>query len=200
MPVIPIAIPMSAFFSAGASLTPSPVIATMCPFRFSVSTSRTLSSGATRAITPISPICASSSSSRHRLELGAADRAARDAELLRDRRGRDGVVAGDHPHLDAGLVRGRDRRLRRRPRRVDDPDQREHRHAVEQRQQVGGRVERARVEVLAAGRHDAQPLAREALVLVHVALLELLVDRDDREVLGRGPRRRPREQLVRARP
>ena len=63
MPVIPIAIPMSAFFSAGASFTPSPVIATMWPFRLSVSTSRTLSSGATRAITPISPICASSSSS-----------------------------------------------------------------------------------------------------------------------------------------
>ena len=32
VPVIPIAIPKSAFFSAGASFTPSPVIATMCPF------------------------------------------------------------------------------------------------------------------------------------------------------------------------
>ena len=31
VPVIPIAMPMSALFSAGASLTPSPVIATMCP-------------------------------------------------------------------------------------------------------------------------------------------------------------------------
>src|SRR6266516_2776947 len=31
VPVIPIAMPMSAFFSAGASLTPSPVIATMLP-------------------------------------------------------------------------------------------------------------------------------------------------------------------------
>ena len=63
VPVIPIAMPMSARLSAGASFTPSPVIATMCPFRFSVSTSRTLSSGVTRAMTPISSICASSSSS-----------------------------------------------------------------------------------------------------------------------------------------
>jgi len=31
VPVIPIAIPMSALFSAGASLTPSPVVATMWP-------------------------------------------------------------------------------------------------------------------------------------------------------------------------
>ena len=31
VPVMPIAMPMSAFFSAGASLTPSPVIATTCP-------------------------------------------------------------------------------------------------------------------------------------------------------------------------
>ncbi len=33
VPVIPIAIPMSAFFSAGASFTPSPVMATMWPRR-----------------------------------------------------------------------------------------------------------------------------------------------------------------------
>ena len=32
VPVIPIATPMSARLSAGASLTPSPVIATTCPF------------------------------------------------------------------------------------------------------------------------------------------------------------------------
>jgi hypothetical protein len=54
---------MSAFLRAGASLTPSPVIATICPFRLSVSTRRTLSSGVTRAITPIPSIASSSSSS-----------------------------------------------------------------------------------------------------------------------------------------
>jgi hypothetical protein len=55
VPVIPIATPMSARLRAGASLTPSPVIATTLPLRFNMSTSRTLSSGATRATTPISP-------------------------------------------------------------------------------------------------------------------------------------------------
>ena len=106
----------------------------------------------------------------HRLELGAGDRAAGDAELLGDRRGRGGMVAGDHAHLDAGLVRDRDRRLRRRPRRVDDADQREHGQPVELRQQIRGRIEGVRLEVLASGRHDAKTLAREALVLVHVPL------------------------------
>ena len=54
VPVMPIATPMSAVFSAGASFTPSPVIATTLPFSLSSRTSRTLSSGATRAMTPIS--------------------------------------------------------------------------------------------------------------------------------------------------
>ena len=63
VPVIPMAIPMSAFLSAGASFTPSPVIATMSSSDLSVSTSRTLSSGVTRAITPISSIWAGASSS-----------------------------------------------------------------------------------------------------------------------------------------
>ena len=63
VPVMPIAMPMSAFFSAGASLTPSPVMATIWPWRFSRSTSRTLCSGVTRAITPTSPISSSACSS-----------------------------------------------------------------------------------------------------------------------------------------
>ena len=51
VPVIPIATPMSADFSAGASLTPSPVIATTCRSAWSASTTRSLCSGATRAYT-----------------------------------------------------------------------------------------------------------------------------------------------------
>ena len=42
VPVIPIATPMSAVRSAGASLTPSPVIATMLPRRWSAVTIRSL--------------------------------------------------------------------------------------------------------------------------------------------------------------
>ncbi len=51
VPVIPIAQPMSAFFSAGASFTPSPVIATIASLFCHASTIRTLSLGATLANT-----------------------------------------------------------------------------------------------------------------------------------------------------
>ena len=60
---VPIAIPMSAFFTAGASLTPSPVIATIWPFFRRTSTRRTLCWGLTRAITPIPSTLSSASSS-----------------------------------------------------------------------------------------------------------------------------------------
>jgi hypothetical protein len=49
VPVRPIATPMSAFFSAGASFTPSPVIATTCPSAWRAVTMRSLSAGETRA-------------------------------------------------------------------------------------------------------------------------------------------------------
>ena len=128
-----------------------------------MSTSRTLSSGVTRAITPISSISRVSSSSLIVAELGAGDRAALDPELAGDRLRRDGVVAGDHPHLDPGRLRERDRRLRRRARRVDDADEREHRQPVEQRQQVGrsGRTSPGR-SPCARSRARAGPACRAA--------------------------------------
>ena len=49
VPVMPIATPMSAVFSAGASFTPSPVMATMAPPACSALTMRSLCSGLTRA-------------------------------------------------------------------------------------------------------------------------------------------------------
>ena len=49
VPVTPMATPMSADFSAGASFTPSPVMATMLPSAWRASTIRSLCSGATRA-------------------------------------------------------------------------------------------------------------------------------------------------------
>ena len=52
---MPIAMPMSADFEAGASLTPSPVIATMLPSTCSAFTMRSLCSGATRAYTETWP-------------------------------------------------------------------------------------------------------------------------------------------------
>ena len=49
LPVIPIATPISACFKAGASLTPSPVIATILPFSCQARTILILCSGETRA-------------------------------------------------------------------------------------------------------------------------------------------------------
>jgi hypothetical protein len=60
-PVMPIAMPMSAFFSAGESLTPSPVTATISPRRWQPSTMRSFCCGDVRANTICS--CASTASS-----------------------------------------------------------------------------------------------------------------------------------------
>ena len=49
VPVMPIAMPMSACLRAGASFTPSPVIAVMQPFSCHARTMRILCSGETRA-------------------------------------------------------------------------------------------------------------------------------------------------------
>ena len=51
VPVSPIAMPMSAFFRAGASFTPSPVMATTCWFACRAATTRSLCAGETRAYT-----------------------------------------------------------------------------------------------------------------------------------------------------
>ncbi len=51
VPTIPIATPMSAFFRAGASFTPSPVTATTCPSSCITLTTRSLCSGAALANT-----------------------------------------------------------------------------------------------------------------------------------------------------
>ncbi len=63
VPLIPIATPMSAALRAGASFTPSPVMATMWPFLFRDRAMRILCSGETRAKTLTSSMISSSSSS-----------------------------------------------------------------------------------------------------------------------------------------
>ena len=63
VPVIPIAIPMSACLRAGASFTPSPVIATMWPRAWRAFTNRSFCSGATRAKTVVSSATRGKSSS-----------------------------------------------------------------------------------------------------------------------------------------
>ena len=63
LPRLPIATPISAFFKAGASLTPSPVMAVISPFSRSAPTIRILCSGVTREKTPVSCTCRRSSCS-----------------------------------------------------------------------------------------------------------------------------------------
>jgi hypothetical protein len=58
VPVTPIAMPMCASRSAGASFTPSPVMATMSPRALRARTMRSLSSGVARAWTSSIPISA----------------------------------------------------------------------------------------------------------------------------------------------
>ena len=72
----------------------------------------------------------------HRGELGAGDRAALDPQLTGDRGRGGGVVAGDHPDPDAGVVALGDRRLRLRTRRVHDADHRQQREVGDQLDEV----------------------------------------------------------------
>src|SRR5262249_28065964 len=96
VPVMPIAMPMSARFSAGASAA-----ARACgPARFEGAGEPhfVLGRAACDDADPVDRrkrlVVA------HRGPLRSRDRAAFDAELLRDRLGGDGVVAGDHAPLD----------------------------------------------------------------------------------------------------
>ena len=155
---LPIAIPMWAALIDGASLTPSPVIATTSPFCLSVSTSSTLCSGATRPTMPIRSIRSQTLGLAHRGELRTEDRLPVDPELLRDRRAGDDVVTGDHPNSDVSLLGVLDGLLRRRARRVDHPHEARHLDAVDIAQQVAIGVERRRVNVADAAGHHAQAL------------------------------------------
>ena len=188
VPVMPIATPMSARFSAGASLTPSPVMATTLPWRLRVSTRRTLSSGATRATTPISSSCRSSSSSCSAANSAPGERAALDAELAGDGRGRRRVVAGDHADADARLLAERDRVPGLLAGRVDDPDEREQRQVLHLRRADRRRDRSGRVEVPRGDGEHAQPLAGEAVVLGQHALAA---------VRRRAVRSRPASRIVR---
>ncbi len=116
------ATPMSATLSAGASFTPSPVMATMCPMLLSTTAMRILCSGDTRAkSTFLASSAAAKSVVGHVVEVVAGDDAGvvalDDADTASDRLGGQAVVAGDHDDFDAGsgalLDRDRDLVARR---------------------------------------------------------------------------------------
>ena len=136
-----------------------------------------MSSGATRATTPIPSTCSSYLGVAQRREVGARERSAFDAELVRDRaRGRN-VVAGDHARADPGLFALRDRVLRFLAGRVDDRHECEQRELLDLVDQRSPGVERGRVEVTRGDGQHAEPLAREPIVLFHHTPA-VVVDRD----------------------
>ena len=103
VPATPMATPMSAAFSAGASLTPSPVIATTLPLACSARTMRSLCLGATRANTEVFCTAAATAPFVQLVELDAGEHRRTgidDAEIGGDAHRRARVVAGDHDHAD----------------------------------------------------------------------------------------------------
>ena len=154
---LPMAMPMSAALMAGASLTPSPVMATTSPFALRVSTSSTLCSGATRPITPMSSIRARRSDSDMAAKSGSQDGLATDPDLLGNGGPGGDVVAGDHPDPDVGRLGLGHCRLGLGPGGVHHPDQGGHLKLLDVGEQVALGIEPDEVEVTLGGGHD--PLA-----------------------------------------
>src|SRR5262245_19430280 len=114
VPLIPIATPMSALLRAGASLTPSPVMATNWPRCCSASTSRGLCRGETREDrgrrrNPAQALLVQA------VELAGVHGGERapgvvtvEPELPADLGGRRRLVAGDHHRADPRRAAGRD--------------------------------------------------------------------------------------------
>ena len=88
-----------------------------------------------------------------------ADDLAVDAELAGDRGSGHRVIAGDHPDLDPGRFRLRDRCPGTGPRRVDDPDQASSSRSVTSASN-SARDRSRRVEVLRAAAMTRGPRAR----------------------------------------
>ena len=106
MPFTPIATPTSACFSAGASFTPSPVIATTAPVDCSARTIRSLCSDVVRAKTVGLVRQCGQVGVVHAFEIGAGHHMDPRAhpKLGCDGGGGQAVVAGDHLDLDPGGV------------------------------------------------------------------------------------------------
>ena len=140
----PIATPMSACLSAAASLTASPVMATMRPCSCISRARRSLSSGVTRPKTWSSGsrrATSSSDSAWSSLPLIAPGPSPR---RLTDGVGGDGVVAGDHADVDAGAEGDVHGVLGLGAQRVDDADHPDEVEVMRHRHRVGGHRLRVR--------------------------------------------------------
>ena len=104
VPRLPMAMPMWAALSAGASFTPSPIIATISPLSRRARTSRSFCSGVVRAKTEVGH-----ESTQLRVAGGGELGAHRDPEPSRPSRTRHGacrlrVIPGDHDDANAGAA------------------------------------------------------------------------------------------------
>ena len=106
VPARPIATPISAPLRAGASLTPSPVMATMCPFSLRDSRILSLFAGETRAKTPIVEGRVRQFGLVEPVDVRTGQRPVpfRDAHVPGDGHGGRRVVARDHDRPNARLL------------------------------------------------------------------------------------------------
>ena len=184
VPLRPMATPMSAFLSAGASFTPSPVTATIWPEALERAHDLHLVLGRDPREDHVLVLLQLRLEVvlGHLLEVDAGDDAhvlvaADDADAAGDGLGREPVVAGDHDDADAGAEGLVDRRAHFRPRRVDHADQAEEGQVgLDRVRRVVGEL--VRQAALADGEH-AQRLARHGVVLRHDLLAALVGHGED---------------------
>ena len=155
VPLMPIATPMSACFRAGASLTPSPVMATISPVALQRLDDAELVLGAMRAKTlcrrRAPSRCAGPSAPRAPAPVmtTAVGRVRPSCSAISRRRGR--LVAGDHDGADAGRAAWRRPPCDLGSRRVDHADE------PEQNVQIRGRVRAAEYSSVLARRPRPAP-------------------------------------------
>ena len=156
VPVMPMATPMSARRSAGASLTPSPVMATTAPRRAPGVDDAQLLLGV-RARVDAHVLDARGERRRRRAPRARSPvidltPVAEDAQALRDRGRRELVVAGDHDRADAGRAALRDGGGSSLARRVGQRhDAHEAQVALDRRRARPGRRQRRRRRARAPG-------------------------------------------------
>ena len=142
VPAMPIAMPTSAFFSAGASLTPSPVIATTSPrFCQAVDDAQLVGRRHARVDGDVGHV-ALEIGVAHRLEVAAGDDAPvrEHPELPGDGAGGQRMIAGDHHGADAGGLAGLHGGARLGPRRIHHRDEAEQRHPAFRRPRATRRL------------------------------------------------------------
>ena len=104
VPPLPMATPMSAAFSAGASFTPSPVMATNCPCGCSACTMRIFCAGSTRAYTRTPSTRAFSVASSSSLSSAPVMACAASSGTMPRRRAIASAVAGWSPVIITGRM------------------------------------------------------------------------------------------------